>query len=415
MGPKHPASTVQSMTHTDEHGIVLPEANTRNPLRGDFERMARRRYQKGQLFQKGKRQKVWVARWREDGVRPDGSRFRLRRSEVLGTSKQYPTRRLAERALERRLAETEINSLNYQPRPTVSFREFATKWQKDVLSQLKPSTRSADKSRISKHLVPEFGDVCLKDLNGQRIQAMIAHKAGSISSKSLRNLIALLGMMWNQAKAWGSVQHDPFVGLVLPERDPLNERCLTLEEMRALIVAAKEPYKTYYWILAETGVRAGEIGALTATNLLLDQGAIRIVQSVWHGKIQTVKSKKGNRICEISPLLVEHLRGYIRTWKPNGLGLLFATRNGNPWDTDTVRKRNLYRLLQKLGIERCGFHAFRHGNATAMDQEQVPIATRQNRLGQSDARTTMGYTHAMSQDGRVFAARFGQMLTVGNA
>jgi hypothetical protein len=27
-----------------------------------------------------------------------------------------------------------------------------------------------------------------------------------------------------------------------------------------------------------------------------------------------------------------------------------------------------------------------------MDQEQVPIATRQNRLGQSDARTTMEYT-----------------------
>ena len=28
----------------------------------------------------------------------------------------------------------------------------------------------------------------------------------------------------------GLVQQDPFVGLVLPERDPLNERCLTLED-----------------------------------------------------------------------------------------------------------------------------------------------------------------------------------------
>jgi integrase len=395
--------------------MVSAEANTRNPLRGDPERMARRRYQKGQLFQKGKRRKVWVARWREDVIRPDGSRFRLRRSEVLGALKEYPTRRLAERALERRLSETEINSLNYQPRSTASFREFATKWQKDVLSQLKPSTRSADKSRILKHLIPEFGDVCMKDLMAQRIQTMIANKAGLISPKSLRNLIALLGMMWNQAKAWGYVQHDPFVGLVLPERDALNERCLTLEDMRALIVAAAEPYKTYYWILAETGVRAGETGALSATNLLLDQGAIRIAQSVWHGKIQTVKSKKGNRICEISPLLEEHLRGYIRTWRPTRLGLLFATRNGTPWDTDTMRKRKFHPLLEKLGIERCGFHAFRHGNATVMDQEQVPIATRQNRLGQSDARTTMGYTHAMSEDGRIFAARLGQMLTTGNA
>jgi site-specific recombinase XerD len=334
---------------------------------------------------------------------------------VLGTLKEYPTRRLAERALERRLVETEINSLDYQPRPTASFTDFSVKWQRDVLSQLKPSTRAADKSRILKHLIPEFGGICMKDLNAQRIQAMIARKAGLVSPKSIRNLIALMGMMWNQAKAWGYVQHDPFPGLVLPERDPLNERCLTLEEMRAVIMAAKEPYKTYYWILAETGVRAGEIGGLPVTNLLLDQGAVRIAQSLWHGKIQTVKSKKGNRICEISPPLVEHLRRFLSTWTPNRSGLLFATRNGTPWDTDTVRKRKLYPLLKDLGIERCGFHAFRHGNATMMDQGHVPIATRQSRLGQSDARTTMGYTHAMSEDGRRFAACLGQLLTIGNA
>jgi hypothetical protein len=50
-------------------------------------------------------------------------------------------------------------------------------------------------------------------------------------------------------------------GLVLPERGLLNERFLSLDEMKRLIEAAPEPYKTYIWILAETGVRAGEIGA----------------------------------------------------------------------------------------------------------------------------------------------------------
>src|SRR5450631_1666816 len=109
-------------TRGESHGIVSSEANTVNPLKGDFERMARKRYQRGQLFQKGKRQKGWVARWREDVIRTDGSRHRLRRSEVLGTLKEYPTRRLAERALERRLAETDINSLSYQPRPNASFK-----------------------------------------------------------------------------------------------------------------------------------------------------------------------------------------------------------------------------------------------------------------------------------------------------
>lgn len=397
------------------HAIVPTEANTGNPLKGSSERMARKRYQRGQLIQKGKKRKLWVGRWREDRIRPDGTHYRVRVSEVLGSLKDYPTRRLAERALERRLAETEVNSLSYQPRPTALFEEFAIKWRRDVLSQLKPSTRMADKSRLSKHLIPEFGEICMKDLSSQRIQAMIARKTGAVSPKSMRNLIALLGMMWNQAKAWGYVQHDPFACLVLPEREALNEPCLTLGEMKMIIGEAQEPHKTYYWILAETGLRAGESGALGLDSLLLDQGAIRVTRSVWHGKIQTVKSRKGNRVCEISPFLVEHLRKYVLGWKPNKLGLLFATSNGTPWDIDTLRKRNLYPLLKKLGIKRCGFHAFRHGNATVMDQEQVPIATRQNRLGQSDARTTMGYTHAMSEDGRRFAANLGQRLAVVGA
>jgi integrase len=314
-----------------------------------------------------------------------------------------------ERALEERL--TEINALTYRARPTATFREFATKWQKDVLTQLKPSTGPADRSRIKMHLIPEFGDQCMKDISTQHIQAMIARKQACLSAKSIRNLVATLRMMWTQARAWGYTQQDPFFGLVLPERGLLNERFLSLDEMKRVIEAATEPYKTYYWILAETGVRAGEIGALTVRNLLLDQGAIKIAQSVWHGKIQTVKSLKGNRLCEISPQLVEHLRQYVRQWHPNQLGLLFTTSNGTPWDTDVVRKRRLYPLLERLGIERCGFHAFRHGNETVMDQESVPMAVRQSRLGHSDARTTMLYSHVVSEDGKQFAARLGELLT----
>jgi len=370
--------------------------------------MARRRYQRGHLRLRGKKEKVWVAKWREDVLLADGSVHRVQKGEVLGTVKEYKTRRLAERALEQRLAE--VNSLTYQPKPTATFREFAVKWQRDVLTQLKPSTRSADKSRIKKHLLPEWGDLCMKDINSQRVQAMIAKKQGEISPKSIRNLVATLRIMWAQAQAWGYTQH-AFFGLVLPERGLLNERFLSLDEMKRLIEAAPEPYKTYLWILAETGVRAGEIGALPLRNLLLEQGAIKITQSVWHGKIQTVKSLKGNRLCEVSPQLVEHLRQYVRRWRPNQLGLLFATKNGTPWDTDVVRKRKLYPLLERLGIPRCGFHAFRHGNETVMDQESVPMAVRQTRLGHSDARTTMLYSHVVSEDGRRFAARLGDLLT----
>src|SRR5437868_13516722 len=152
-------------------------------------------------------------------------------------------------------------------------------------------------------------------------------KQGALSPKSIRNLVTTLRIMWAQAQAWGYIQPDPFVGLVLPDRGLVNERFLSLDQMSRIIEAAPEPYKPYYWLLAETGVRAGEIGALPVRNVLLAQGAIKITQAVWHGEIQTVKSVKGNRICEVSPQLVEHLREYIRQWRANHLGLMFATKN----------------------------------------------------------------------------------------
>jgi integrase len=221
----------------------------------------------------------------------------------------------------------------------------------------------------------------------------------------------LLREMWAQARADGYSNLDPFFGLVLPEPGLTNERFFTLEEMIQVIQTAPEPLKTYFWIFAETGIRSGEMCGLPVRNLLLDKAAIKITQKVWHGKIETVKSKKGNRLCEISPQLVEHLRSFLLTWRPNKLGLLFVSQNGTPWDADVVRKRKLHPLLQKLGIERGAFHAFRHGNETIMDGENVPMATRLNRLGHSDPRVTIKYTHVVSEDGRKIAARFGELLT----
>jgi integrase len=299
--------------HRDTVRKVIAEATNSASHRGEFESMARRRYQRGHLRLRGKKEKVWVAMWREDVIKPDGSTHRVRKSEVLGSLKEYKTQRLAERALEQRLSD--VNSLTYKPRPTATFREFAQKWQRDVLSQHKRSTQSADRSRLKKHLNPELGDRCMKDINREIVQTMVARKAKSLSAKSVRNLVALLSEMWMQAKVDGYTEIDPFSALRLPEPSLLNERCLTLDEMKAVIDAANEPFHTYCWIVAETGIRCGEACGLPVQNLLLDLGAIKITQKVWHGRIETVKSQRGNRLCEISPSL---LTTYGGSFVPGG-------------------------------------------------------------------------------------------------
>ncbi|MFZ0914498.1 MAG: site-specific integrase [Candidatus Korobacteraceae bacterium] len=370
--------------------------------------MARRRYQKGSLLPKSGPPKngLWIGRWREDVIQPDGTIRRPYKWEVLGKIRDYPTRKLALRALEARLST--INSPTYRARPTARFAEFANQWDATVLSQHKRSTQSSTRSQLRKWLLPQLGSVALKDLDGQRLQAFVSNC--KCNARTVRNLVATLRMMWTSARSWGYVAHDPFDGLVLPKRGLVQTFAFSLEEIKRIVDSANEPHKTFYSILAEAGIRGGEICALRVADLDLEKAVIYVRQSVWRGQIQTVKSKKGNRRFPISPELVEHIRAYLLTWRPNTRGLVFATKNGTPWDHSLLRKRKFHPLLRNLGISQCGFHAFRHGNATLLDQIGAPMAVRQNRLGHADAQTTMGYTHAVTADERRIAEDLGKIL-----
>ncbi len=370
--------------------------------------MARRRYQKGSLHPKSGLPKngLWVGRWREDVIQPDGTIRRPYKWEVLGTIQDCPTRKLAQRELDARLST--INSPQYRARPTATFAEFAERWDATVLTQHKGSTQQSTRSELRKWLLPQLGNVALKDMDGQRLQAFVSNC--QCSSKTTRNLVATLRMMWNSARAWGYVAHNPFDGLVLPKRGLVNTFALSLEEIRRIVESANEPYKTFYAILAETGIRGGEICGLRVADLDLERNVIYVKQSVWQGQIQTVKSCKGNRRFPISSELAEHLREFLKGWRPNATDLLFATSNATPWDHGLVRKRKFHPLLKRLGIPQCGFHAFRHGNATLLDQIGAPMAVRQNRLGHADAQTTMGYTHVVTADERRIAEELGKIL-----
>lgn len=72
--------------------------------------MARKRYQQGSLILRGTRVKKWYGRWLEDELQQDGSIIRIHRSEVLGDKSEFPTKRLAQRELDRRLARSTVPS-----------------------------------------------------------------------------------------------------------------------------------------------------------------------------------------------------------------------------------------------------------------------------------------------------------------
>ncbi len=66
------------MAHGEEKGARIGKEFT-----------IRTRFQEGHVFlRRGKRRKVWTARWREDVIAPDGTVKRILRFAVLGTASE---------------------------------------------------------------------------------------------------------------------------------------------------------------------------------------------------------------------------------------------------------------------------------------------------------------------------------------
>jgi len=364
--------------------------------------MARRRYQRGSVFLRGKRNVVWIGRWREDIITSAGEVKRVRKSEVLGTKKDYPTKRLALRALEDRL--TAINDPTYTATPTITFRNFAQEWTETVLAQHDKSTQAGDRSRPKLHLLPVLGDVMLKDFNTQRLQAFISQAGGGPKSK--KNMIALLRIMWNSAKAWGYVKHDPFDGLVLPKIDQAEQPMWSVEKVRELIEGAGDRYGLAFWLNFETGIRRGELCALDVRHVDLENAVITVRYSCNGKQIKPTKSRRP-RVFSLSPQLVEALRAHMQGRAPEEP--LFVSGERKRLLPDNLYKRVLKPLRDKLGLKGA-FHALRHGNATALDQINAPMKVRQDRLGHLDSATTMGYTHLVSADDRRVSAQLGALI-----
>jgi len=286
-------------------------------------------------------------------------------------------------------------------------------WMRDVLSQKKYSTQITERSRIKNHLLPAFGDLEVRDIGPALVQRFVA--GIGLGVKSTRNCVATLRMMWNSAKAWRHTSIDWFEGVALPEYIKPEAPHFTLEEMRRIIVAADEPFRTFVWLAAETGMRLAELCALRIGALHFGAGVIVVRYSSWHGRIGTTKSKCP-RVFRLSPRLVRKLVEQVARVAGNPEAFVFRSKNGTPWIGDEVVKDKLKPLLQQLGIkqgvEGVGLHAFRHGNATLMDVERTPLKVRQDRLGHVDGEEiTLGiYTHAESDDHQAVAEKLGNLL-----
>jgi integrase len=310
-----------------------------------------------------------------------------------------------------------ISASSNRPKETLRFQEFAEKYAKDCLGMMKPASQISIKSNI-RILNQTFGKMRLSQIGTEEIQKFASNHP--FSPVTVKNRLATMRMIWTKARAWKYTKENPFEFLSMPRQSSHEVQRLSVEDMCAILRKNSGYLRTMLWILAETGIRGGELCGLYKSDV--DARMIRIARSAFRKQIQTPKTENAVRNIAISGQLARHLSsfaGALGTEPPAGKDhlmmpskpsltagareLIFSMPDGRPWDNGEITRR--------LGI---GLHQFRHANASLMASLGVPEHIRRERLGHSAGNVTARYTHSSPEDHQRWAEAIGNAIYTEN-
>lgn len=258
--------------------------------------MARRRYQTGCLFKRGKRRKVWVARWREDVLREDGMVGRTLRSVVLGSVSDLPTRRDAQVLMDEELRA--VNQGTVRPESSMLFGTFADEqWRTLLLPTLKLCTQHGCKTMLTKRLLPYWRNWRLREIGRQDVEQGVADKfKQQFGWQTVRNAWTLLSGILEAAVEYGYLSMNPARGVKFPAKELKQAPVLiTGGDFMKLLKHLDEPYRTMVRLIAVTGLRIGELLAVRWRSLDLEIGTLSVRESVYEGKFQSPKTQNSTR------------------------------------------------------------------------------------------------------------------------
>ncbi|MGB8323196.1 MAG: tyrosine-type recombinase/integrase [Candidatus Acidiferrum sp.] len=374
--------------------------------------MARPRYQDGSLFIRGKHIKIWVARWREDLIREDGSLHRTQRTVVLGSVSDL-SRREARSLLQKRVSE--INQGRHRPRPIMTFEKFAKEhWQTGALLALKPSSVRIYQFNLDKYVMPTLGLMRLCDVNRGAIQhLLLTLKQKGYSTSTLHSVRITVAKVLRAAVESGYLEHNPAHGIQVGERESNKQKLLlTLPQIQSLLPELEEPCRTVVLTAVLTGMRIGEILALRWNRVDFLRGNLKISETYSDGQFGTPKTRSSQRVIPMSSALSQALELYRAccTYTQTG-DLVFCTSKGTPLSPKNLYNRALATTCDRLKLPRVSWHSFRHASATLMGEMGESIKTAQALLGHSDLETTLNtYMHVIPDSQRRAVERVAGVL-----
>jgi integrase len=320
--------------------------------------------------------------------------------------------------------------------PSTTVGAYLQHWIKTVRGpHVKPKTLAWYDQAIRCHIVPQIGNQRLDRLTPEHVRAMLVAVTDRASTASAQQAHTTLKSALKDAAAEGIVSRN-VADLVRKPRHVANERReFTVDEARHIIGAARQ-LDDQVWaarvVLAfMTGTRPGELLGLRWQNVDFNAGHIVIAEQLQGMKMKhgcdgtcgktrpgycpqatydvgpgieyescyrslawtPVKTKAGNRIVPMLPIVVALLRQLYDSDQDNPFNLVFHRPDGKPYaphdDTELWKA-----LLHKAGMpaDAVGYQS-RHTAATIMDRDGTNEALRMAIMGHSSTVAHRGYTH----------------------
>jgi integrase/recombinase XerC len=248
---------------------------------------------------------------------------------------------------------------------------------------------SGDLDQFCAYLETQYGIRDPRDADHHIIRSwLVSLMESGMSARSVNRKLTALNSFYRYLKRQGSLAVNPMARVVAPKTSKRLPSFVEREKMEFLFDAAffGEGFegirnRTILELFYATGMRVSELVALSADDIDLAEGTIKVL---------------GKRNKERLIPLGNHMGSLLKTYmaeRPAGSGFLFVTEQGAKLSSRKVYSVVKLVLSQVTTLEKRGPHTLRHTFATHMLNEGADLNSVKELLGHANLAATQVYTH----------------------